>query len=65
VDGRDSFLGRDKRYFSSLRSDRLWGPPSLLYNGNHGLKWPGLDADYLPLSNEAISPLLTSLFRGA
>jgi hypothetical protein len=34
---RGSIPGRGKRYFlSPLCSDRLWGPPSLLYNGYRG-----------------------------
>jgi hypothetical protein len=36
--GRGSIPGRAKRLFSSpQRSDRLWGPPSLLSNGYRGL----------------------------
>jgi hypothetical protein len=35
---RCSILGRGWEFFSSPpRPDRLWGPPSLLYNGCHGL----------------------------
>jgi hypothetical protein len=38
MDDRDSIPGRVKRYFSSpWRPDRLWSPPSLLYNGYRGI----------------------------
>jgi hypothetical protein len=34
MDGRGSTSGKGKRFFSTpQRSDRLWGPPSLLSNG--------------------------------
>jgi hypothetical protein len=38
LDGRGLIPGRGKRFLSSpQRSDRLWGPPSLLSNGYRGL----------------------------
>ena len=40
------------------RSDRLWVPPSLLYNGYWvslpGVKWPGRDIDYPPPSKTKV-----------
>jgi hypothetical protein len=37
LDDRGSIPGRGREFFSSLpRSDRLWGPPSLLSNGYRG-----------------------------
>jgi hypothetical protein len=50
----DSSLGRGWEFFSSPpRPDRLWGPPSLLYNGYQGLfHWEvmrlGCEADHSP-----------------
>jgi hypothetical protein len=38
--------------------NRLWGPPSLLYNGFRvyflGIKRPGREADYSPLSSAEV-----------
>jgi hypothetical protein len=53
---RDSIQGRDKRSVCSpQRPDRLWVPPSLLYNGCRGpfppgVKRPGCGADSSPQS---------------
>ena len=42
----------------SARPDRLWCPPSLLYNGYRvfpgGKVWPGRAADHLPHSSAAV-----------
>jgi len=52
---RGSNPGSDKRFFSSTkRSDRLWGPPSLLFNEHRG-SFPGKtqperEINYLPPS---------------
>jgi hypothetical protein len=36
-----------KDFFSSpKRPGRLWGPPSLLFNGNSEVKWPGHEASH-------------------
>jgi hypothetical protein len=40
-------------FLFATRPDRLWGPPSLLYNGYQrllpwGVKWPGREADPSP-----------------
>jgi hypothetical protein len=50
---RGSNLGRGKRFFSSLkRPDRLWGQPTLLFNGYYGsfprAKRPARELDHLP-----------------
>jgi hypothetical protein len=50
--------GRGWEFLSSPpHSDRLWGPPSLLSNGYHGLslgvKLPGREADHSPPSSPA------------
>jgi hypothetical protein len=42
-----------------LCPDRLWGPPSLLYNGYRGpfpggKEWPGRDADHSPLCSAEV-----------
>jgi hypothetical protein len=42
--GKDSFI-------SPSRPDRLWGPLSLLSNGNRGLKRPGREVDHSPPSD--------------
>jgi hypothetical protein len=34
--------------------DRLWGPPSLLYNGYRGKARPGRDADHSPPSSAEV-----------
>ena len=46
-----SIPGRDKRFFSSNRTDQLWGPPNLLINEKQGL---------LPQSKVARGMKLTS-----
>jgi hypothetical protein len=48
--------------FSSARHpDRLWGPPSLLYNGYRGLspgvKRPGLQADHSPPASAEVKKM--------
>jgi hypothetical protein len=49
--------GMGKRFFSApRRPDRLWGPPSLLYNEYQGffpsgVKRPGREADHSPPSS--------------
>jgi hypothetical protein len=56
---RSLFPGRGSKFFSSPnRPDKLWGPPSLLFNGHRisfpGVKPPGRVADHSPpLSTEA------------
>jgi hypothetical protein len=67
LDGRSSIPGRDKIFSSPQRPDRLWGPPSLLFNGYRGsfpgVKQPGPEADHSPPSSTevkncgAVSPL--------
>jgi hypothetical protein len=58
LDGRGSIPCKGKSWFSTPQSpDRLWGPPSLLYNGYRGsslgVKRPGREADHsLPSSAE-------------
>jgi hypothetical protein len=43
LDGRGSIPDKSRGFFLSLlRPDRLWGPPSLLYNGYRGLFPPGV-----------------------
>jgi hypothetical protein len=43
MDDRGSIPGRGKGFFFRLLCpDRLWGPPSLLYNGYRGVLSPGL-----------------------
>jgi hypothetical protein len=43
LDDRGSMSGRGKGFFLyPLRPDRLWGPPSLLYNGYRGYFPPGV-----------------------
>jgi hypothetical protein len=61
LDGRGSIPDRDRGFFlSPLRPDRLWGPPSLLYNGCRGLSYPGgkarpeRDADHSPPSSAEV-----------
>ena len=49
-----SILSRSKKFFSYLKvTDRLWGPPSLLFKGYFlgGVKRPGREADHSPLSS--------------
>jgi hypothetical protein len=45
------------------RPDRLWGPPSLLSNGNSGslpgIKRPGSDVDHSPPSNTQVNIVYT------
>jgi hypothetical protein len=46
-------------FLQSLCLDRLWGPPSLLYNGYQdsvprGKAWPGRDADHSPPSSAEV-----------
>jgi hypothetical protein len=48
-----------KDFSSNLCPDRLWGPPSLLYNGNRGpisrgKARPGSDADNSPPSSAEV-----------
>jgi hypothetical protein len=49
-----------KNFSSSLCPDRLWGPPSLLYNGYRGVLSPGVrarpgrDADHSPPSSAEV-----------
>jgi hypothetical protein len=40
LDDQDLISGRGKDFYSNLCLDRLWGPPSLLYNGYQG-PFPG------------------------
>jgi hypothetical protein len=55
-----SIPGRGKGFFLyPLCPDRLWGPPSLLYNGYRGSfpgakAWPGRDADHSPPSSDEV-----------
>jgi hypothetical protein len=57
LDGRGSVPGRGKICFSIPKhSDRLWGPPSVLFNGYRGL-FPGvkrLGRNAAPLSSAEI-----------
>jgi hypothetical protein len=51
------------RIFSSPnRSDRLWDPPSLLFNRYQGscpgVKWPGRDVNHSPLSRGEVKERL-------
>jgi hypothetical protein len=51
LDGQRSIPSRGKRFFSSpQRLERLWDPPSLLYNVYRGLgvNRPGHEADHSP-----------------
>jgi hypothetical protein len=55
-------------FTSSRRPERLWGPPSLLYNGYPGVKRPGREADYsqqVPRSRKygSIHPLHPYVFK--
>jgi hypothetical protein len=70
---RGSNSGNGKRvYFLQIRPGRLWGPPSLLFNGYRvpllGIKRLGREAQVSPLSSDGmknycmIAPSL--LFRG-
>jgi hypothetical protein len=58
--GRDGSVGIAVRYgmdSSGTRPDRLWGPPSLLYNGYRvlpGLKRPGRGVDHAPPSSAEV-----------
>jgi hypothetical protein len=52
LDGQGSILGKDKKFFFTLkRPDRFWGPPSFLSNfywGSFaGVEQPGRKADHL------------------
>jgi hypothetical protein len=58
---RGSTPARDKGFFlQPLSPDRLWGPPSLLYNGYRGSFPPGVkarpghDADHSPPSSAEV-----------
>jgi hypothetical protein len=59
VDGRGSIPSRGKFFFSPQLPDRLWGPPSLLYNGSQqffsrGVKRPVREADHSPQSSAGV-----------
>jgi hypothetical protein len=62
LDGRDSFPGRDKRFFFTAHlPGRFWGPVSLLYNGYRGHQ--GREADHsLPSGAEVKNGEGTRLF---
>jgi hypothetical protein len=54
-----SIPDRSKGFSSNLCPDRLWGPPSLLYNGYRGpfpggKARPGRDADHSPPSSAEV-----------
>jgi hypothetical protein len=60
LDFRDSITDKGKSFFCSPeRPDRLWGPASLLSNGNRGffplgLKRPGREGDRSPPSGTEV-----------
>jgi hypothetical protein len=60
LDDRGSIFSRDKRFFSCPQcQDRLWGPPSLLFNGYRGVLSTGVkrerrQADDSPSSSAEI-----------
>jgi hypothetical protein len=75
VDGRGSIPGSGKRYFSSAAClDRLWGPPSRMYNEYNGAFFPRVkrqkrEADHSPAGNAEVKngadipPLPLTTFR--
>jgi hypothetical protein len=59
MDSLGSIGGRARFFSSPLRPERLWGPPSLLYNGYGGGVAPGLkrlgrEADHTPPSRAEV-----------
>jgi hypothetical protein len=73
LDVRGSIPGRDKGFYSTpQRSDRVWGPPSLLHNGYRELrevKRPRREANHTPpssaeVNNGRVIPLLYTCLHG-
>jgi hypothetical protein len=59
LDVLGSISGAARSFSTPQRPNRLWGPPSLLHNGNLGLfsrriKWLELEADHSPPSNAEV-----------
>jgi hypothetical protein len=59
LDGRGSVSGRDKRFFSSQRVDRLWGPPIYWVPGPfpQGVKLTSPPSSAEVRNGGAVSPL--------